>query len=71
MKRPKHCTDHSCAPKSWRHTPNITGDYDMDASIMHSNSKALPSKLETHVISDSGAYGPHRYNGYSGYKGDD
>ncbi len=69
MKRPKHAVDHSIAPKAWRHTPNITGDYDMDASIMHSNSKALPGKLDTHV---KNAYGYRTmYNGYGGLTGDD
>lgn len=71
MKRPKHATDHTVAPKAWRHTPNMTGDYDLDASIMYNNNKALPSKLPQHLISEEGAYGPHRYSGYNGYKGDD
>jgi len=71
MKRPKHSNDHYAAPKAWRHTPNMTGDYDLDASIMHSHSKALPGKLSTHTIKNE-PYGPKTgYDGYSGYSGDD
>jgi hypothetical protein len=69
MKRPKHAHDHLVAPKSWRHTPNMTGDYDLDASIMHGNNKSVPNKIATHTKQDS--YGPKRYAGYDGYSGDD
>ena len=49
----------------------MTGDYDLDASIMHSHSKALPGKLSTHTIKNE-PYGPKTgYDGYSGYSGDD
>lgn len=71
MKRPKYATDHTVAPKIYRHTPNITGDYDLDASIMHGkHSPAMESKLKTHRSET--VYGPKTgYDGYQGYSGDD
>jgi hypothetical protein len=71
MKRPKHAQDHTVAPKMYRNTPNITGDYDLDASIMHGkHSPAMESKLKGHVKET--VYGPKTgYDGYQGYSGDD
>jgi len=72
MKRPKSCNNHSCAPRIYRKTPNITGDYDLDASIMHGkHSPAMQSKLETHIDTMHTIYGPRGYDNYSGYSGDD
>lgn len=70
MKRPIHAHNHTVAPKSWRGVPNISGDYDLDASIMHGNNKSVPDKLSTHTIKES-SYGPKRYSGYDSYSGDD
>jgi hypothetical protein len=63
---------HKIAPKAWRGTKNITGDYDLDASIAHGkHSKGMKPKLETHTSKET-VYGPKTgYDGYSGYSGDD
>lgn len=71
MRKPRGVKNHSYAPKAWRSTSNITGDYDLDSTIQRSKNKAVPSRLETHLLSDE-PYGPRTgYNGYSGYSGDD
>jgi hypothetical protein len=71
MKRPKHAQDHIVAPKIYRNTPIITGDYDLDASIMHGkHSPAMESKLKDHT--KQVIYGQRTgYNSYDGYSGDD
>ena len=72
MKKPKGIEQHKCSPKDWRKTPMITGDYDMDATIMHNNNKDVPKRLALYTKKNSNAYGPRTaYNGYDGYSGDD
>jgi hypothetical protein len=60
---------HQCAPKAWRKTANVTGDYDFDASIQHANADGK-RKLQEHVATSSYGYRTG-YNGYSGLAGDD
>lgn len=63
---------HECCPKDWRKVPNLTGDYDLDATIMHRENGSLPSRLSLYTRRNTGNYGPRSaYNGYSGYHGDD
>ncbi len=70
MRQPRGYRNHTAAPEIWRRTPNITGDYEMDASIVHCKNKSVPGKLQSHLLNDS-PYGPRTaYDGYSGYKGD-
>ena len=72
MKIPKHVPSHQCAPQDWRRTPMITGDYDLDATILHRNNKDLAHRLELYVRKNKGAYGGlSGYSGYSHYHGDD
>jgi hypothetical protein len=54
---------HQCCPKAWRQTPDMTGDYDFDASIMHSGNRDMASKLRQHLKRPRSAYdvtGPTR-----------
>jgi hypothetical protein len=75
MRKPKGLRNHTVAPPAWRRTSNITGDYEMDASILHNKNKSVPSKLKMYVKGDLGTdpiYGQRSgYDGYSGYSGDD
>ena len=48
---------HTNGPKGWHDVPNVTGDYDMDATILHRNNKNMPLRLNLYVIKTSG------YNG--------
>ena len=65
------CHD-SCSPKGWHDVPVVSGDYDMDATIMHRSNKDLPRRLEMYVKHRVNAYGPRTsYDGYHGYSGDD
>jgi hypothetical protein len=63
---------HECAPKAWRHTPMLTNDYDLDATLMHRDNKSMERRLSTHLRNaPKGSYGPlTAYSGYSGYHGD-
>jgi hypothetical protein len=64
-------TTHDCAPKDWRDIPNVSGDYDLDATLMHRANPALPARLELYLKRGHGSYGPLTgYNGYHGYEGD-
>ena len=61
---------HDCAPAPWRDVPNMTGDYDMDATILHRHNKDLPNRLQLYVRR-GGHYGPgSAYKGYSNYSKD-
>lgn len=63
---------HQCAPKGWRgETPNLTGDYDLDATIEHRDNPSLPDRLSMYTKNTGVSYGPlSAYNGYHGYSGD-
>ena len=67
MHRVAHNGTHDVAPKAWRSTPNCTGDYDLDATILHRNNKDLPHRLE--LYTKRASYG--KRTGYSGYRGTD
>lgn len=72
MRRPKGVKCHNCAPKAWRHTPNLTGDYDLDATIMHRPNRDMAARLNQHLAKPRGAYGTRSaYNGYAGDHGDE
>jgi hypothetical protein len=62
---------HTCAPEHWRTTPNMTGDYDLDAAIMHNRNSDLPQRLNLY-LAPRPAYRPRTgYHSYDGYHGDD
>ena len=60
------CHD-DCAPGGWHDVPKVTGDYDLDATILHRHNKDLPDRLKLYVKRAS--YG--KRTGYSGYRGTD
>lgn len=72
MRKPKGVPCHDCAPEGWaHHTPNITGDYDLDETLMHRSNKDMQAKLSmyTRKIAHSGP--KTAYNGYHGYNRND
>ncbi len=58
---------HQCAPRGWHDVPDVTGDYDLDATILHRHDKDLPHRLE--LYTKRASYG--KRTGYSGYRGTD
>lgn len=65
------CHD-QCSPKDWHHVPKVTGDFDLDATILHRKNKNLPARLELYTKTGSNAYGYRTgYRGYHGYGSDD
>lgn len=62
---------HQFAPREWRRTPDVTGSFELDASIERCTNKDLPKRMQFYVERDN-AYGPKTgYDGYHGYSGDD
>lgn len=50
----------------------MTGDYDLDETIIHRSNKDMPQRLKLYVKQPKGSYGPRtNYNGYHGNSGDD
>jgi len=71
MKTPDGYPCHQCAPRDWRNTPNMTGDYDMDATIMHRKNLSIPDRLALYLRKPRSSYQPGTaYNGVSNYHGD-
>jgi len=70
MHRLAHAGSHDGdAPKPWHDVPNCTGDYDLDATILHRSNKDLPARLA--LYTKRNAYGYQTgYSGYRNYKGD-
>lgn len=74
MHRLAHQGSHrACSPRPWRAVPKVTGDYDLDATIMHRGNSDLPHRLAQHLKQQAGpAYSPRtNTNGYHGNHGDD
>lgn len=73
MHRLAHAGCHDdCSPKGWHDVPKMSGDYDLDATILHRSNKDLPKRLEMYLKQPKGSYGPRTgYNSIHGYSGDD
>ena len=66
-----HGRTHMLAPKEWQSTPDITGDYDLDATLLHRHNKDLPHRLDLYVKDSLRSYGARTaYNSYRRYSGD-
>lgn len=72
MHRLAHNGCHDCAPKAWHDVPLVTGDYDLDATILHRSNKAIPDRLELYLKKGKGGvYGPLTgYGASRNYHGD-
>ena len=63
---------HQCAPKDWRNVPVLTGDYDLDATVLHRNNKDLVNRMSLYVRKSGKTYGMKTgYSGTHGYHGDE
>lgn len=54
--------DHD-APKAWHNVPNVCGDYDLDATILHRGNKDLPDRLKLYLKRGAYSY-KTAYNAY-------
>lgn len=71
MRRPRGIADHKIAPSNRRHTPHLSGDYDVDAAIAGCANRSVPDKLALY-LDTSVSYRPvTAYNGYAHTHGDD
>lgn len=60
------------APKAWHSVPNMTGDYDLDATILHRSNHDLPARLALYLKKPGQMFSPRTaYNSYHGNHGDD
>ena len=67
MRQPKGYSEYGkegCCPSEWNHTPDMTGSYEMDASIMRTKNKDAQAKLSDHLVTDV-AYKRNTAYGYS------
>lgn len=76
MHRLAHSGSHrTCSPGPWHSVPKVTGDYDLDATIMHRTNSDMAGRLQMYLRQPrgaAGAYGPRSGGtGYSGNSGDD
>ena len=61
---------HECAPAEWRNTPDMTGSYELDATIARTKNVDLPARLRLYMENEV-AYGARTgYDGYHNYGGD-
>lgn len=68
--KPSLAQYHQCAPKEWRRTPDVTGSFELDASIARCKNGDLAKRMQFYVEREN-AYGPITgYDGYHGYSGD-
>lgn len=64
-----HKGNHTVCAKGYDSVPNVTGDPDLDATIMHRHNVDMPKRLELYVKHRS--YGSVTgYSGYRNYSGD-
>ena len=64
MRQPKNHIEYGkagCCPDEFNHVPEMTGNFETDASIMHCNNKDLHMKIEDHLA------GPVVYGHNSAY----
>lgn len=60
MRQPKGYTEYGeegCCPAEWNHVPNMTGNHEMDGSIMRCKNKDAQARLVDHIAGGGGAYG--------------
>ncbi len=57
------CHD-DCAPSAWHDVPKMSGDYDLDATLLHRNNKDLPDRLKLYLKRGAYSY-KTAYNAYS------
>lgn len=66
-----HSGCHTNGPKDWHSVPVMTGDYDLDATILHRSNKDMPKRLNLYLRRPSPGYGPRTgYDAYNTYSGD-
>jgi hypothetical protein len=71
MHRLSHGGCHINGPQGWHDVPVVSGDYDLDATILHRDNKNMPKRLNLYVKRGGAGYGPRTgYNGYKTYSGD-
>jgi hypothetical protein len=71
MRQPKGHREHTVAPPEWRHTPCMTGDYELDGAIQQCPNTDMAARIADHLTGRN-AYAPRTaYNGYDRYHGDD
>jgi hypothetical protein len=55
MKQPRGHIEYGkdgCCPTEWNHVPDMTGSFEMDASIMQCKNKDAQARLSDHLVTD-------------------
>lgn len=72
MHKLAHHGCHDVCPKGYKTLPNVTGDYDLDATIMLRKNSNMPLRLALYTKTTGNSYGYRtNYRGYHGNSGDD
>ena len=50
MRKPKNATMHKAAPNDWKNIPDLSGSFELDASICKCTNKEAAMKLSDHLI---------------------
>jgi hypothetical protein len=67
MRQPKGFIEYGkdgCCPDDWNHVPDMTGNFEMDGSIMRCRNKEAHAKLVDHLTTDT-AYKINTAYGFS------
>ena len=65
MKQPRGYSEHKCAPEEWRHTPDMSGSYELDGMIRRGANKDMQGKLHDHIVGDDAYLLRTAYNRYT------
>lgn len=65
MRKPKGYKNHEVCPADWKQTSDITGSFELDASILKTNNQDMKRKLSDHLTGDQAYMKRTAYNGSS------
>lgn len=62
MRKPKGYKNHECCPADWRTTSDITGSFELDASILRTKNVDMKDRLADHLTGDQAYQKRTAYN---------
>jgi hypothetical protein len=52
MRKPKGYKNHECCPADWKQTSDITGSFELDATILRTRNNDMRDRLSDHLTGD-------------------
>lgn len=62
MRNPTGIKMHRCCPSDWRHTPDMTGSYELDSVIQRNSNKDMIDRLSIHLQGNDSYVRTNAYN---------